>query len=151
MVIGNKHILAIFCFFAFFISGIQYGYSANSGEKELVRDFYQWYLHKIEHEHGSPTYDDAIYKYVSKCTAEKIRMDLKRGIVDWDYFTVSQDTIETWESTLTVYDPIQIDEHVSIVPVNFDPHVGGPALAVFVRKENESFKIIKIEDLYGYF
>ena len=54
--------------------------------KSFVRNFYSWYIKQSLPLHGNPVFDDAIFKYVCKDTARRVRLDYERSVADADYY-----------------------------------------------------------------
>ena len=128
----------------------RYGYCAGIGPEQTVREFYQWYLKGITNVNA--IYQDEILDYVSRCTVEKCRANRARGITGSDYFTASQDPVPEWAESMVVHEIVRMDDFVSLVPVSFDRSAkNAPRLAVFLRKEGESYRIIKVENFDGYY
>jgi hypothetical protein len=123
-------------------------YCKNDTPENVVKNFYIWYLNELAKESKLPVpYNDAIYQYVDKCLIKKVCLSYKIGIVDADYFTDSQDSIEDYRKTIKIYDAIKINEKIFVVPVNLAPQIIKSAhLLVFLEKENEKFRIIKVRN-----
>lgn len=132
----------------------QSAYCMDAGPQDLVRHFYAWYIQKAwldptpKGGKKPEVFNDEIYKYVSVYAVDRLRVEYERMNMDCDYFTQSQDFEEKWANTLTVSDPIRIDDHTSVVLVGFE--ADAPVrLGVFVQKENKGYRIIKVEYLGG--
>ena len=54
--------------------------------ESFVQDFYKWYMKQSLLTDDRPVFDDAIFKYVCKCTAKRVRLDYKRMVGDADYY-----------------------------------------------------------------
>ena len=54
--------------------------------KSFVRNFYKWYLRESLSVRKHPVFDDAIFKYVCKDTARRVRLDYERAVADADYY-----------------------------------------------------------------
>lgn len=125
---------------------------AEQTADDLVRDFYAWYVEKKNSmsPRGFPEHDDAIYSYVYACTVNRLRVDIKKGAMDSNYFLKSNDfDYEYVKKILRVHTPVKIDNSLTLVPV------GGAKssfLVAFVQKTKEGWRIIKVENgyLYGY-
>jgi hypothetical protein len=135
---------------------IQNIYCIDASQQELVHSFYTWYIQKewfdpMQTGGRKPAiFNNEIYKYVSACTVERCRLEYKRMNIDSDYFTKSQGFDQKWLNSMTVSNPIQLEEHTSVILVDFD-QASTLSLAVFVQKENTSYRIIRVEYLYGHF
>jgi hypothetical protein len=126
----------------------QNGYCQDNTPENFVKDFYIWYLDKyIKHE--KQLNDDAIYKYVDLSLIKKLKIDKKRIVMDFDYFITGQDYLD--EIKIEVYNAIKINDATLVVPVNLwndikinPEHL--PTVLVFLEKENEKFRIIKVRN-----
>ena len=55
--------------------------SAHAQDVEsFVRDFYKWYHKEILILSHRPVFDQAIFKYVCRCTAKRVQFDYNRGV-----------------------------------------------------------------------
>jgi len=151
MKIYNNCLLLVFIFFVLFLYYPRNAYCFNTNPKEVVYNFYKWYIPKLNTEYRKdPFFDDEIYKYVWACTVEKLRLDRKRAMLGCDFFTASQDFDDKHGlDMMTVYDPIPVNRNTSVVCVDFYKMFGEESLtlAVFVEKKKGSFFITKVESL----
>ena len=97
-----------------------------------------------------PVFDDAIFKYVCKCTAKRVRLDYKRVVGDADYYLRGQDFGKELLENLMVGKSIDVDDSLSLVPVSaifrkeYAPHI-----LVYVEKTKGRMCISKVEDTLG--
>jgi hypothetical protein len=132
------------------ITCLQFAYGAADNPCDVTREFYHWYF-KQDRKINPLSLND-INLYVNRCTVNKWRINLKRATVEADYFTDSQDPDPAWAQTFIVHNPIVIDERTSLVVVRFNMDDNlAPNIAVFLNKEENTFKIIKVANLNGYY
>lgn len=118
--------------------------------EEFVREFYLWYGAGYLSDDTSYLFGETIYKYVAPCTVERLRIDMERGTIDYDYFLSGQDFWQELLDNLKVYDHIRVNDTISIVPVGFgdgNNYRGEPHLLVFVKEEKGRLFIIKVADI----
>ena len=48
--------------------------------ESFVQDFYKWYLKQSLTANDLPVFDQAIFKYVCRCTAKRVQFDYNRGV-----------------------------------------------------------------------
>lgn len=121
-----------------------HSYASQSNEDKLVKEFYVWYIKKCINGEN-PIHGDDIYKYVSPCTINNIRIGYLKCFWDADYFTKSQDIWDSWLTGLVVHPATKINDNVSIVPVSF--RWNGELyhhLIVFVQNDNGVSRITKV-------
>ena len=125
--------------------------SAHAQDVEsFVQDFYKWYMKQSLATDSRPVFDDAIFKYVCKCTAKRVRLDYKRVVGDADYYLRGQDFGKELLDNLMVGKSIDVDDSLSLVPVSaifrkeYAPHI-----LVYVEKTKDHMCISKVEDTLG--
>ena len=114
--------------------------------ESFVQDFYRWYMKQSLLTDDRPVFDDAIFKYVCKCTAKRVRLDYKRVISDSDYYIKGQDFGKELLDNLMVGKSIDVDDSLSLVPVSilFRKEYA-PDIVVYVEKTKGRMCISKIE------
>ena len=125
--------------------------SAHAQDVEsFVQDFYKWYMKQSLATDSRPVFDDAIFKYVCKCTAKRVRLDYKRVVADSDYFLRGQDFGKELLDNLMVGKSIDVDDSLSLVPVSilFRKEYA-PDIVVYVEKTKGRMCISKVEDSHG--
>ena len=115
--------------------------------ESFVQDFYKWYMKQSLATDHRPVFDDAMFKYVCKCTAKKVRVDYKRVVADSDYFLRGQDVGKELLDNLMVGKSIDVDDSLSLVPVSvlFRKEYA-PDIVVYVEKTKGRMCISKVED-----
>ena len=93
--------------------------------KSFVRNFYSWYIKQSLPLHGNPVFDDAIFKYVCKDTARRVRLDYERSVADADYYLKGQDVDEKLLENLIVDKSIAVNNSLSLVSEKW-VHFFGP-------------------------
>ena len=121
----------------------------------FVQDFYKWYLKQslsfVKQHHAFedlPVFDQAILKYVCRCTAKRVQFDYNRGVSadDSDYYMRRQDFDKEQLENLMVGKSIAVNESLNLVPVSMSNQKEyNPYLVVFVEKINGRLCISKIE------
>ena len=121
----------------------------------FVQDFYKWYLKQslsfVKQHHAFedlPVFDEAILKYVCRCTAKRVQFDYNRGVSadDSDYYMRRQDYGKEQLDNLMVGKTIAVNESLNLVPVSMSNQKEyNPYLVVFVEKTNGRLCISKIE------
>ena len=130
--------------------------SAHAQDVEVfVQDFYKWYLKQslsfVKQHHAFedlPVFDEAILKYVCRCTAKRVQFDYNRGVSadDSDYYMRRQDYGKEQLDNLMVGKTIAVNESLNLVPVSMSNQKEyNPYLVVFVEKTNGRLCISKIE------
>ena len=120
------------------------------GVESFVQEFYKWYMKQSLATNDRPVFDDAIFKYVCKCTAKRVRLDYKRVVGDADYYLRGQDFGKELLENLMVGKSIDVDDSLSLVPVSaifrkeYAPHI-----LVYVEKTKGRMYISKVEDTLG--
>ena len=118
--------------------------------ESFVQDFYKWYMKQSLLTDDRPVFDDAIFKYVCKCTAKRVRLDYKRMVGHADYYLRGQDFGKELLDKLMVGKSIDVDDSLSLVPVSaifrkeYAPHI-----LVYVEKTKGRMCISKVEDTLG--
>ena len=118
--------------------------------ESFVQDFYKWYMKQSLATDSRPVFDDAMFKYVCKCTAKRVRVDYKRVVADSDYFLRGQDFGKELLDNLMVGKSIDVDDSLSLVPVSvlFRKEYA-PYIVVYVEKTKGRMCISKVEDTHG--
>ena len=131
--------------------------SAHAQDVEsFVRDFYKWYLKQSlsfvkQHQpyEKLPVFDEAIFKYVCRCTAKRVQFDYDRGVSadGSNYYMRRQDYGEEQLENLMVGKSIAVNESLSLVPVSMGYQKEyNPYLVVYVEKTKGRMCISKVED-----
>ena len=123
--------------------------SAHAQDVEsFVRDFYKWYIKESLTLSNRPVFDQAIFKYVCRCTAKRVQFDYNRGVSadDSDYYMRRQDFGKEELENLMVGKSIAVNESLSLVPVSMGYQKGyNPYLVVFVENTKSGMCISKVE------
>ncbi len=136
-------LMTLFCYGALFSSSVTLG--AERTSKDLVKDFYAWYIEELKDLRNTPVANDVMYEYVYACTVNKCRIDRKQGRVFSDYFLCTNDfDYEDFKKQLTVHEPVRISDDISLVPVSN----GKLYIVVFTQKTKDGWRIIKVEDIF---
>ena len=118
--------------------------------ESFVQDFYKWYMKQSLLTDDRPVFDDAIFKYVCKCTAKRVRLDYKRMVGDADYYLRGQDFGKELLDNLIVGKSIDVDDSLSLVPVSVSfRNEYTPYIVVYVEKTKGRMCISKVEDSHG--
>lgn len=143
--------LLIICLFAcmgLFQSCPQVAHAQNV--ESFVQEFYKWYMKQSLATDDRPVFDDAIFKYVCKCTAKRVRLDYKRVVGDSDYYLRGQDFGKELLDNLMVGKSIDVDDSLSLVPVSVSFRKEyTPYIVVYVEKAKGRMCISKVEDSHG--
>ena len=128
------------------------GYCKQQTPEQLVRDFYAWHFEKIR-EDKPYEQKPAIYAYVTKETIEYIDGDKYSTT---DYFTKIGMYSYAWRNVkVKTGQVIAMSNDMFVVPVTFKIKDGNYQedffVVAFVKKENGSFYITKVVDIYPYF
>ena len=114
--------------------------------ESFVQDFYKWYMKQSLPTGDRPVFDDAIFKYVCKCTAKRVRLDYKRVVGDADYYLRGQDFGKELLENLMVGKSIDVDDSLSLVPVSMGYQKEyAPDIVVYVEKTKGRMCISKVE------
>ena len=130
--------------------------SAHAQDVEsFVQGFYKWYLKQslsfIKQNkpfEDLPVFDQAIFKYVCRCTAKRVQFDYNRGVSadGSNYYIRRQDYGEEQLENLMVGKSIVVNESLSLVPVSMSYRKEyNPYLVVYVEKTNGRMCITKVE------
>nr|WP_311530081.1 DUF3828 domain-containing protein [uncultured Ralstonia sp.] len=125
-------------------------HDALAKPEDQVSAFYRWYIQK-QSGHTFPLLDHEISKYVAEPTIKRLRSDYKHGTLpgDADYFTKVQDYDEQdWLRSIRPANPIALGD-VTVVPVTFGSKDRVNVL-VFLKRDGTGWKIIKVDDTWGY-
>ena len=131
--------------------------SAHAQDVEsFVQGFYKWYLKQslsfVKQHHAFedlPVFDEAILKYVCRCTAKRVQFDYNRGVSadDSDYYMRRQDFDKEQLENLMVGKSIAVNESLSLVPVSMGYNKEyAPYIVVYVEKTKGRMCISKVED-----
>ena len=131
--------------------------SAHAQDVEsFVQDFYKWYLKQSlsfikqnKSVENLPVFDQAIFKYVCRCTAKRVQFDYNRGVSadDSDYYMRRQDFGKEELENLMVGKSIAVNESLSLVPVSMGYNKEyAPYIVVYVEKTKGRMCISKVED-----
>ena len=114
--------------------------------ESFVQHFYKWYMKQSLATDDRPVFDDAIFKYVCKCTAKRVRLDYKRIVGDSDYYLKGQDFGKELLDNLMVGKSIDVDDSLSLVLVSvlFRKEYA-PDIVVYVEKSKGRMCISKVE------
>jgi len=116
--------------------------------KSFVRNFYSWYIKQSLPLHGNPVF--AIFKYVCKDTARRVRLDYERSVADADYYLKGQDVDEKLLENLIVDKSIAVNNSLSLVSVSRSfrkEYV--PSVVVYVETTKGGMCISKVERIEG--
>ena len=130
--------------------------SAHAQDVEVfVQDFYKGYLKQslsfVKQHHAFedlPVFDQAIFKYVCRCTAKRVQFDYNRGVSadGSNYYIRRQDYGEEQLENLMVGKSIVVNESLSLVPVSMSYQKEyNPYLVVYVEKTKGQMCISKVE------
>jgi len=124
--------------------------SAHAQDVEsFVRDFYKWYLKQSLTTDDRPIFDQAIFKYVCRCTAKRVQFDYNRGVSadDADYYQKGQEILKESLENFRVGKSIAVNESLSLVPVSMGYNKEyAPYIVVYVEKTKGRMCISKVED-----
>ena len=116
--------------------------------ESFVQDFYKWYLKQSLTTNDLPVFDQAIFKYVCRCTAKRVQFDYNRGVSadDADYYQKGQEILKESLENFRVGKSIAVNESLSLVPVSMGYQKGyNPYLVVFVENTKSGMCISKVE------
>ena len=123
--------------------------------ESFVRDFYKWYLKQSlsfvkQHQpyEKLPVFDEAIFKYVCRCTAKRVQFDYNRGVSadDADYYQKGQEILKESLENFRVGKSIAVNENLSLVPVSMGYNKKyAPDIVVYVEKTKGRMCISKVE------
>ena len=117
--------------------------------ESFVRDFYKWYLKQSLATDDLPVFDQAIFKYVCRCTAKRVQFDYNRGVSadGADYYQKGQEVLKEALENFTVGKSIAVNESLSLVPVSMGYNKEyAPYIVVYVEKTKSRMCISKVED-----
>ena len=141
-----KKIYILSFFYFIFSSPVNSTFASSNNAEDHVAYFYIWYISEYL-KLNNPMDNEIIYEYVNNCVVNNIRIFYEREYFDANYFTKTQDIWKEWLNGLVTHKSINIDGVISIVPISFKLSVDVQhQLVVFVQKEKDGFKIIKIVD-----
>jgi len=120
------------------------GIPEQQGPRDVVSNFYAWYIEESNDIRKNPIKDEIMYRYVYACTVNKCRIDLKQANLDANYFLRGNDFYYERFKSLTVHAPVSINDSIALVPVGFGDEK--PSILVFVQKTKDGWRIIKVED-----
>ncbi|MBB5411895.1 hypothetical protein HDG34_005861 [Paraburkholderia sp. HC6.4b] len=112
-----------------------------------AKAFYTWFIQQDAEDRGYPLMNKDIYRFVSKPTVDFLRTEYKKNkfAERAEYFTRVQDyDQQDWLSHIAVHPAIMLDD-VAVVPITFGS-VEKKNILAFLRKQNGSWKITKIDD-----
>lgn len=128
--------------------------SAHAQDVEsFVHDFYKWYLKQSLATDDRPIFDEAIFKYVCRCTAKRVQFDYNRGVSadEADYYQKGQDVGRKDLENLMVGKSISVNESLSLVPVSMSYRKEyAPYVVVYVEKNKGHMCISKVERNIGF-
>ena len=124
--------------------------SANAQDVEsFVQDFYKWYLKQSLATDDLPVFDEAILKYVCRCTAKRVQFDYNRGVGGngADYYQKGQEVLKETLENFMVGKSISVNDSLSLVPVSMGHNKEyAPYIVVYVEKTKSHMCISKVED-----
>ena len=124
--------------------------SAHAQDVEsFVHDFYKWYLKQSLATDDRPIFDEAIFKYVCRCTAKRVQFDYNRGVSadGTDYYQKGQEILKESLENFKVGKSIAVNENLSLVPVSMGYNKEyAPYIVVYVEKTGGRMCISKVED-----
>lgn len=121
----------------------------EAAPKVEIREFYTWYI-QLQSHLIYPLLDKGISKYVAQNTIDKLREAYRHDRLpgDVDYFTKVQDYDDRdWASHIKIY-PETLFGDVAVVPVALGSR-DKSNVAVFLQKQTDGWKIIKVDDTRG--
>ena len=123
--------------------------------ESFVHDFYKWYLKQslsFGEQHSSfeelTVFDQAIFKYVCRCTAKRVQFDYNRGVSadEADYYQKGQEILKESLENFRVGKSIAVNENLSLVPVSMGYNKKyAPDIVVYVEKTKGRMCISKVE------
>ena len=130
--------------------------SAHAQDVEsFVQGFYKWYLKQslsfIKQNkpfEDLPVFDQAIFKYVCRCTAKRVQFDYNRGVSadEADYYQKGQEILKESLENFRVGKSIVVNESLSLVPVSMGYNKEyAPDIVVYVEKTKGGMCISKVE------
>ncbi|GGA10754.1 DUF3828 domain-containing protein [Dyella caseinilytica] len=143
-------VVSLLVFICTFVAQAASAQNESTPESD-IRAFYSWYI-QLESQLKYPLLDNNIYTYVEKRTVDALRNDYRRSKLpgNADYFTKVQDFDEKdWASNIAPHPAIMLKD-VAVVPVTFGSS-DKVSILVFLRKQGENWKIMKVEDTQDYF
>ena len=131
--------------------------SAHAQDVEVfVQDFYKGYLKQslsfVKQHHAFedlPVFDQAIFKYVCRCTAKRVQFDYNRGVSadGADYYQKGQEVLKESLENFMVGKSISVNDSLSLVPVSMGHNKEyAPYIVVYVEKIRGRMCISKVED-----
>ena len=117
--------------------------------ESFVHDFYKWYLKQSLTTNDLPVFDQAIFKYVCRCTAKRVQFDYNRGVSadGADYYLKGQDFGKEDMENFMVGKSIFVNDSLSLVPVSIGHNKEyAPYIVVYVEKTEGRMCISKVED-----
>ncbi len=145
----NKILVFTLAFFTWVLLGsTNPTYCFAQTPKNLVRDFYTWYLGELNKFDKLPESSNDIYKYIYPCVVSKLRIEYKMGARSFNYFIQSNDYWPELSLHITTGEAVKINDSVSIVPLGFGEtkERSVPRLIVFVQNEKGTLYITKVEE-----
>ena len=145
-----KKVLLV-CIFLVMSLLLPYPQSAHAQDVEsFVRDFYKWYLKQSLTTNDLPVFDEAIFKYVCRCTATRVQYDYKRGVGGngSDYYLRGQDVVKEQLEDFKIGGSIDVNDNLRLVSVSMRKEYS-PYIVVYVEKTNGRMCISKVEDSPG--
>ena len=123
--------------------------------ESFVHDFYKWYLKQslsFGEQHSSfeelTVFDQAIFKYVCRCTAKRVQFDYNRVVSadDADYYQKGQEILKESLENFRVGKSIAVNENLSLVHVSMGYNKKyAPDIVVYVEKTKGRMCISKVE------
>ena len=101
--------------------------------ESFVQDFYKWYMKQSLLTDDRPVFDDAIFKYVCKCTAKRVRLDYKRVISDSDYYIKGQDFGKELLDNLMMEGPSRPTDRPPLSETRVPPNLHSSTRSQFMR------------------
>lgn len=117
-----------------------------------VKAFYPWYIQQVD-QLKDVLFDDRIYTYVEKTTVDALRYDAKHDKLpgDSDYFMKVQDVDPSdWNSHAVIRPAVMLDD-VAVILASFGIAGTKSDLVIFLRKHDNTWKIMKVEDTRDHF
>ena len=123
-------------------------YAHAQDVESFVRDFYKWYLKQSLTTDDRPIFDEAIFKYVCRCTAKRVQFDYNRGVSpdEADYYQKGQEILKESLEKFMVGKSISVTDSLSLVPVSMGYQKEyAPDIVVYVEKTKSRMCISKVE------
>lgn len=131
--------------------GLNTGSLAQSNTKtpeETTKTFYQWYTNDNTHPDIYKPKGTPLEELVSQALLKKLQQDYKKGLIDTDYFTKTQDNLEDWATNVNIEKTTKLNKNqvmllVSLGKTKETTH----KLQVTLTQETNLWKITKVTQI----